>query len=211
MYLKNRVGRDHHFFGNAMATPPILCPLGRWFWIWYRKFRIKKNWSHGPFENLKLQWGPKNQNFYNLSKEKSCRLQMTKGFQIWAQNLNRSTFAPLLPKRRSETGRCQFLTVLFLPERGQVLFDVNFETKFESSSSFAAYMTPFRQRSEISFFLVPVIISKFLIAPAVNFFLEFEIFHVGLGISIPEDIKIGHVAIVLPKKWWSQPALLDNQ
>ena len=37
-------------------------------------------------------------------------------------------------------------------------------------------------------------------ARAVNFF-EFEIFDVRFGISVPKVLKMGGVAIALPKKW----------
>ena len=35
-----------------------------------------------------------------------------------------------------------------------------------------------------------------------------NIFDVRFGISIPEDINIGGIAIASAKKWWSQPTLL---
>ena len=38
-------------------------------------------------------------------------------------------------------------------------------------------------------------------ARAVNLIFEFEIFDVGFGISVPKDIKMGDVAIALPKTW----------
>ena len=48
-------------------------------------------------------------------------------------------------------------------------------------------------------FKAPIVILKFQMARAVNFF-EFEIFDVRFGISVQKDIKIGGVAIALPKK-----------
>ena len=39
---------------------------------------------------------------------------MMGGFQIWAQNFNRTTYDPLFAKKRSKTGFCQFSTVFFL-------------------------------------------------------------------------------------------------
>ena len=33
-----------------------------------------------------------------------------------------------------------------------------------------------------------------------QFFFEFEIFDVRIGISVPKDIKMGAVAIAMPKK-----------
>ena len=187
---------------------PFLCLLGRWFRIWYREFRIrKKNWLNGPFEILKLQWGPKSK-FQNFKKKGSYRQQMTSWFQIWSQNLNRTTFYPFLAKKkRSKTGKIQFPAV-FWPKRGQMLFDLNSEPRFEILSSFAAY-DPFLLKLSNFDFLVPHWNFKISNGPCGHFF-ELEIFDVRLGISFPKDIKMGGVAIALPKKWRSQPALLGR-
>ena len=67
---------------------------------------------------------------------------MTRGFQIWSRNLNRTKFDPLFGQKRSKIGKIQFLAV-YLPKEGGQLFDSNYETRFEILSSFAAYMTPF--------------------------------------------------------------------
>ena len=74
------------------------------------------------------------------------------------------------------------------------------EPTFEISSSFAAYITTFCQNSEILIFWSSIVILKFQMARAVNFFFEIEIFDVRFGISLPKDIKMGDVAIALPEK-----------
>ena len=91
---------------------PFLCLLGSWFLIWHRKFLIRKNDRTGHLQFWNFSGGPKNQNLIIFTK-RGHRLQMTRGFQIWAQNLNRTTFDPFLAKKRPETGFCQFSTVFF--------------------------------------------------------------------------------------------------
>ena len=102
---------------------PFSCFLGgRWFQIWHRNLRIRKTDRTGHLKFLTLQWGP--QKLANFNKKGLCRLQMTRGFQIWSQNLNRTTFDPLLAQKRSKTGFCQYST--FFGQIGcQILFDLN--------------------------------------------------------------------------------------
>ena len=96
---------------------PFLYLLGRWFPAWHRKFRIRKKWPHAPYEVLKLQWGTKKSNFDSFNNW-SYRLQMTRGFQIWSQNLNRTTFDPLFGPEMAENGQNPVFDY-FVPFLGQ--------------------------------------------------------------------------------------------
>ena len=82
---------------------------------------------------------------------------------------------------------------------GQMMYDLNAETRFEILSSFAAYMTHFLLKFSNFDFLIPHCNFKISNGPCGHFF-EFDIFDVRLGISVPRDIKMGGVAITLPKK-----------
>ena len=87
-----------------------------------------------------------------------------------------------------------------------MLFDLNFESRFEILSSFAAYVKILK----IWFFWSSIVISKFEMASAVIFF-QFESFNVRFWISISKDIKMGGVAKNCQKKRGSQPGLAAHQ
>ena len=55
----------------------------------------------------------------------SYRLQMTRGFQIWLQNLNRTTFGPFSGKKNSRERGNQFSNV-FWPNRGSTIVQFKF-------------------------------------------------------------------------------------
>ena len=67
---------------------------------------FEKEWPNGPLKFLQLQWENKKPNFNNFNKKRSYRLQMTRGFQIWSQNLNWTMFDSLFDQKRSKTGFC---------------------------------------------------------------------------------------------------------
>ena len=48
-------------------------------------------------------------------------------------------------------------------------------------------------------FWVPIVIKKKSKWLMPSYFLEFETFDIGFGISVPKDIKMDEVAIALPK------------
>ena len=58
--------------------------------------------------------------------------------------------------------------------------------------------------------MVPIAIVKISNDPCGQFFFEFGFFHVTFGISIPKDIKMGGVAIALPKNDAHNPAYRSN-
>ena len=74
-------------------------------------FEFEKR-PHDPFEICKTTMSTRKPKFENFNKKGSYRLQMTRGFQIWPQNLNRTIVDPLLAKKRSKTRFCQFSTFL---------------------------------------------------------------------------------------------------
>ena len=49
-----------------------------------------------------------------------------------------------------------------------MLFDLNYETRFEILSSFSVYVTPFFLKLSNFQFLIPIVILKFQMASAVN-------------------------------------------
>ena len=67
---------------------------------------------------------------------------MATGIPIWSQNLNRTTFDPLFDQKNDRKLEFASFGPLFA-KRGQMLFDLNFETMFEILSSFAAYLIRF--------------------------------------------------------------------
>ena len=87
----------------------------------------------------------------------------------------------------------QFATV-FCQKAGQILFDLNFETRFQIILSFAAYIAAFCWNSQILIFGSPIVISKFQMP-----IFEFEIF-MSDSESAPQKTKMGGGAIASPKK-----------
>ena len=77
----------------------------------------------------------------NFNKKWSYRLEMTKGFHIWSQNLNRTAIDPLFGQKTVKNEVLPVFTVF--GQKGGLLFDLNFRTRFELLSSFSLYMTPF--------------------------------------------------------------------
>ena len=59
---------------------------------------VRKNDRMAHLKFVKLQWGSQKPKFENFKKKGWCMLQITRGFQIWPQNLNRTIFDPLLEK-----------------------------------------------------------------------------------------------------------------
>ena len=70
---------------------------------------------------------------------------MTRGFHIWSQNLNLTTFGHLWPKiaKMAKNWMLPVFDHFFGPKGGQMLSDLNFETRSGIISSFAEYMTHF--------------------------------------------------------------------
>ena len=94
---------------------------------------------------------------------------MKGGFQICFQNLNRTTFEPLFGKKSIENWKNPVST-FFGPKGGQMMFDLNFETRYEILSSFPDYMTPFCKNYQFLNFWSLHVIEKFQMARAINFF-----------------------------------------
>ena len=130
-----------------------------------------------------------------FNKNGSSRLQMTGGFQIWSQNLNRTTFTPFLAWQNPAFDN---FWLLFGPKRGQMSSDLNFETRFGILWSFA---DPSLLIFSNLCFCVLHCNFKLSYEAWGHFFFEFEIYNVRFGISVPKDINMGSVAIALPKIW----------
>ena len=89
---------------------------------------------------------------------------MTRGFEIWSQNLNQQHFNPFLAKNGKNWQNPIFDRVL--AKKGvQMPFDLNFETRFEILSSFPVYLTPFCENLQIVNFWSPIVMLKNLNGP----------------------------------------------
>ena len=147
-------------FVNAMATPSIFMSFGTLSPNLTSKFsNSRKNWWHGPFEIFQLHGETKNSEIDNFYKMGSYSLGMRRGFHIWSQNLNQTSFDPLLDKKTVETGFFQF-SIIFGQKGVQMLFDLNFENIFEILPSFPVYMTHFLLKVRNVEFFVPIIMLK---------------------------------------------------
>ena len=72
----------------------------------------EQNGHTGHLKFLRLQRGTQKSKFDNFNQKWSCRLQMLRGFKVWFQNLNQTTFGLLFGKRKAvRTGKLQFLTI----------------------------------------------------------------------------------------------------
>ena len=88
-----RPGCDHHFFfGNTIATPPIIMSFGTLIPNLTSEFEKIDRTDNSKI--LKLQWRTKKSKFDNFSKKWSYRLQMTGGFQIWSQKFKSNDIWP---------------------------------------------------------------------------------------------------------------------
>ena len=108
------------FFGNAVTTPPIF----KSFWDDDSEFDI------GNFEfekmtaqaiwNFKITVETKKSKFANFNKMGSYRLQMSRVFQIWSQNLNRTAFDPLFGQNSVENWQNPVFDHYFKPRRSKL-------------------------------------------------------------------------------------------
>ena len=96
-----------------------------------------------PFEISQKQGGSKIQNLMILTKSGHIyRLDVTRGFHIWSQNLNRIAIGQKMVENGiSIEYFSQFRSIL--AKRGSHVVRLNFETRFEILSIFPVYMTPF--------------------------------------------------------------------
>ena len=85
---------------------------------------------------------------------------MIREFQIWSQNLNRTTFDHLFGQEMVENWENPVFD-RFWPKMGQMLSDFNFETRYEILSSFLAYMTHFCYNNQILNFDPPLSLKNF--------------------------------------------------
>ena len=100
-------------------------------------------------------------------------------------------------KKRSKTGKIQFLTVL--AKKSQIFFDFHAEARSQILVICNLYESLLLKIS-IFCFWVPHCNFKKLNGPCGQFVSEFEFFEVRFGISVPKDIKMGGVAIASPKR-----------
>ena len=93
---------------------PCLCLLWRWSRTWHKKNEFKKEIDRtGHLKSLKLQWETKKSKYESFNKEGSYRWRMTRRFKIWSQNLNQTSFNPLLANKSVETGFASFWSFVF--------------------------------------------------------------------------------------------------
>ena len=81
------------------------------------------------------KWGPSDATTHHLMR----------GSQIWSQNSNRITFDPLFdPKKTQNLAKypCSIFSTVFCPKGRHMLFDLNFEAKFEILSAFCISNVP---------------------------------------------------------------------
>ena len=97
-----------------------------------------------------------------------------------------------------KTGKIHFSTI-FGQKGCQILFSLNSEPRFEILSSFATYMTHYCCNSQI-LILGPHCNFKHFKWHVRSIFSEFEILDVRFEISVPKYIRMGGIAITMPKK-----------
>ena len=200
-------------FVNAMATPPIFMSFGTLIPNLTSKFRIRRKIDRTGhlifFSND--NGGIKNSKFDNFNQKRSYRLEMTRGVHIWAPNLNRTAFDPLLGQKSVENGILPPL-IVFWPKRCSNVVWFNFWDQIWNPLVLSSLYDLFLLKLSNFELLVPHCNAKNFKWPVRSIFLGFEFFDVRFGISVQKDIKLGSVAIALPeKKWWSQPGLPYQQ
>ena len=123
---------------------------------------------------------------------------MPRGFQMWPQNLNRTTFEPLFGPKTIENWKNPVFD-RFWPKRGSHAVWFKFWDQIWNPLVIPSLYDLTLLKLSNSEFLFPPCNRKISNGPCDQFFFEFEIFDVRFGISVPKDIKMNGVAIALTK------------
>ena len=159
-FLRSRPGCDHHLFWQCD------CYTTHFYVFWeadsesdIERLELKKMTARTIWNFEITMGGPKNPNLRILTKKgyKGCMWR----FQIWSQNLDRTTFRPLLGQKTVENWQYPVFDhfwATFWPKMGWNVVRFKLETAFGILSSFAAYMTHFCLKTQISIFWFAIVI-----------------------------------------------------